>query len=60
MTPHPHVRSLPPGPGTGHFAAPGGLASVEAECRGSKSACADLDGTKAGHISCLAARREAA
>jgi len=54
MTPHAHVRSLPAGPGSGPFA------SLEAECRGSKSAGADLDDTKAGHVSCLAARREAA
>jgi len=51
MTPHAHVRSLPPR---------GGLASLETECRGSKSACADLDGTNAGRVSRLAARREAA
>ena len=51
MTPHAHVRSLSPR---------GRLACLETECRGCRSARADLDGTRAGHLSCLAARREAA
>ena len=50
MTPHSHIRLLPP-----H----GGRASLESECRGSKSACADLDGTKAGRVPRTAALREA-
>ncbi len=54
MDPHAHVRSLPP---------------EGAECRGSKPACAGLDGTKncrvsrqcglQGHASFEAARQEA-
>ena len=51
MTPHAHVRSLPP---------QGGRASLNAECRGSKPAGADLDGTKDRRVSRLAARQEAA
>ena len=33
MTPHAHMRSLPPGPVRGRFAAQGGLASLEAAPR---------------------------